>query len=294
MIDRLGSVLCGDAGPQVLQTLSRLRMGEALDDDARTSVLPMLAELGLGRQTDTSFEFGSVGYRCADAARDYGLWTARQRQLHDETTLPALQLHNFEGKRVLEIGPGWGCNLFRLQEVTPHARGREIDEVMVRLTPFFAKIEGVTAPAIDVGGGETLPYAAACFDAVLMFSSLQYMDVEAAVAEVARVLVPGGRFMSQQPTLSVLMTDLADATRHPRAFVHKSMTLLNSLSYGWFGRRIRKNIATSATSRPVYLTTQRVISIVEAAGLRFQPALSAHQDRDFTIIADKPALSACS
>jgi SAM-dependent methyltransferase len=273
----------------VLETLSRLVMGQEPDEESRASVLPVLAELGMGTQTDTRFELGDFGHKCADAAREYGFWTGRQRRLHSESSIPAMLLGNFEGKRVLEIGPGWGCNLFRLQQVTPHARGREIDEVYVRLTPIFAKIEGVTAPIIDIGAGETLPYADGSFDWILMYSSLQYMDVKAAAREVARVLAPGGRLLSQQPTLSVLVSQLSESISRPRAFAHKSMTLLNSLAYGLFGRRLRQSVATRATSRPVYLTARQVISIVEDAGLQYLPALSGYHKRDFMIVAEKPS-----
>jgi SAM-dependent methyltransferase len=266
-------------------------MGEAPDEECRTSVLPVLAELGLGRQTDTSFELGDLGHKCADAAREYGFWTARQRRLHGESSLPALMLGNFEGKRVLEIGPGWGCNLFRLQQVTPHARGREIDEVYVRFTSIFAKMEGVTPPMIDVGGGEQLPYADGSFDWILMFSALQYMDVKVAAHEVARVLAPGGRLLTAQPTLSVLAKDLSTSIGKPRTFAHKAMTLLNSISYGLLGRRLRDNVASRATSRPVYLTAHQIVSIVEDAGLRFLPELSAQQHRDYLVVAEKPRAS---
>ena len=186
------------------------------------------------------------------------------------------------------MGPGWGCNLFRLQQVTPHVRGREIDEVYARLTPIFAKLEGVTAPTIDVGGGEQLPYEDGSFDWVLMFSALQYMDLRAATREVARVLAPGGRFLSTQPTLAVLASDLARSMGQPRRFAHMSMTLVNSLCYAALGRRVRGTTANAVTSRPVQLTPAQLVSIVEQAGLQHRPDLSGDQPRDYLLVAEKP------
>lgn len=287
-VDRLESVLCGSSGPRVLHALSSLAMGHEPDADAHDSIMPLLADLGMGTATASGFDLGDFGHRCADAAREYGFWVARQRTLHREGTLPVLQLSNFAGKRVLEIGPGWGCNLFRLQQVTPHVRGREIDEVYARLTPVFARLEGVTAPAIDVGGGEQLPYEDGSFDWVVMFSALQYMDLRAATREVARVLAPGGRFLSTQPTLAVLTSDLMRSLGEPRRFAHLGMTLLNSLGYGLLGRRVRTATGNAVTSRPVQLTPAQLVAIVEAAGLRHRPDLSGDQPRDYLLVADKP------
>ena len=286
-MERLEQVICGEQGALVLQTLFCLSTGEPMDDYCR-AVLPVLAELGVGRQTVSGFELDEFGYKCADAAREYIFWTDRGRRLHFEDSLPELALSNFENKRVLEIGPGWGCSLLRLQQVTPHVRGREIEEVYVRFASIFAKLEGVQPPTIDVGGGEELPYAENSFDWVLMWSAMQYMDVKAVVREAARVLAPGGRLIATQPLLLRLVGEFPRALRHPRELVHKSVTLVNSLSYGWFGRRLFGNVAGKSTIRPVFLTRRQIISIVEEAGLLVQRTISREQGADIVLVAEKP------
>ena len=144
--------------------------------------------------------------------------------------------------------------------------------------------------ALFVGGGEKLPYDAASFDWVLLFSTLQYMDIRAAVRDIARVLAPGGRLITSQPLLPVLLADLFRARWEPRALAHKVVALVNSLSYGLFGQRLWGNVASRSTSRPVYLTRRQTISMVEKAGLRFLPSLSAQQEeaREFILVAEKP------
>ncbi len=286
-IEKIELALRGPRGPAVLRALFRLGMGEELSQDER-AVLPILAELALGRATATGIVLDAYGQKCADAAREYVFWVERGRRIHGEDTLPALMLGNFENKRVLEIGPSWGCNLFRFQTVTAHARGREIDETYVRFTSIFAKLEGVNPPAIDVGGGEKLPYADGSFDWVVLFSAMQYMDVRAAVREIARVLAPGGRLLSSQPLLPTLVTGMLRDPGSPRAFARKLVTLANSLSYGFLGRRLRANSAGRSTSRPVYLTCRQIVSILEDAGLQFLPEMSGRHATDHILVAEKP------
>jgi ubiquinone/menaquinone biosynthesis C-methylase UbiE len=285
-MDKLEQVICGEQGPIILQTLFRLSRGDPLDDGGR-AVLPTLAELGVGRRNASGFELNEFGYKCADAAREYIFWVERGRRLHFEDSCPELALHIFENKRVLEIGPGWGCSLFRLQQVSPHVRGREIEEVYVRFASIFAKLEGVQPPTIDVGGGEELPYAENSFDWVLMWSAMQYMDVQTVVREVARVLAPGGRFVATQPLFPLLLGEFPRALRHPRELAHQSAALINSLSYGWFRRRLFKNVAGKSTIRPVFLTRRQIISIVNDAGLRFLPDLSWERGGDIVLVAEK-------
>jgi SAM-dependent methyltransferase len=287
MMERLEQAICGEQGALVLQTLCCLGRGDSLDDRGR-AILPILAEIGVGRQTVSGFVLDRFGYKCADAAREYIFWTRRGRRLHFEDSVPELALRNFENKRVLEIGPGWGCSLFRLQQVTPHVRGREIEEVYVHFSPIFAKLEGISPPAIDVGAGEVLPYADSSFDCVLVWSALQYMDIRAVVREIARVLGPEGRFIATQPLLPPFLREFPHALWHPRDLLHKSVTLVNSLSYGWFGRRLFGNLVSVSTARPVFLTRRQIIAIVEEAGLQVQQTISREQGADIVLVAEKP------
>ena len=288
-IEQLERAIRGHEGRSILQTLARLSLGEPLDDEQQ-AVLNTLAEIGIGRPAPTGFKLNKVGHKCADAAREYILWMARGRQLHWEDTIPALSAANFADKRVLEIGPGWGCNLFRLQQVTPYVRGREVEETYVRFTSIFASMEGVAPPAIDLGGGEDLPYADESFDYVLLFSVMQYLDVKPAIHEIVRVLAPGGRVLTSQPLLPELLADLSRAGPRPRALAHGLISLINSLSYELFTRRLVGSVPSSSTGRPVYLTRRKMVSIIENAGLKFLESSSAHQElgREFILVAEKP------
>jgi SAM-dependent methyltransferase len=290
LIAGLEEALCGRDGALLLQALSRLSLGTPLAPEQR-QLIPVLARLGLGTASGERFVLGTLGHQCADAAREYVLWQARGRRLHWEGSLPALQLGNFRDKRILEVGPGWGCNLFRLRSVTPHVRGREIEALYTRFTPIFARMEGIEPPPIDVGGGEALPYPDGSFDWVLLFSTLQYMDARAAIREFARVLAPGGRLLSSQPMLPKLLAELTHTLSRPGAMARKGAMLCNSLSYRLVGRRLLGNVAGRSTARPVYFTRRQLAQYARQAGLVVLSELSALQPegREFILVAEKPS-----
>ena len=287
-LDRLEQILYGEMGPSVLRTLARFGRGDVPNEEESAN-LPLIEELGLGRQTESEFELTSLGYKCADAAREYLFWLERDRQVHGEDTIPLLALSNFRDTDVLELGAGWGCNVFRLHQAGARARGREIEEVYVRFTRIIAKIEGITPPPIDLGSAEQLPYSDESFDWVLMFSALQFMDIPVAMREIVRVLRPGGTLITTQPLLGVLLADLWAKGR--RGLAHRLVALGNSISYGLMAKRVIGNVRGRSTARPVYLTSRRLVRMTENAGLQFQRELSGSKQlapgRDYLLVAKK-------
>jgi SAM-dependent methyltransferase len=92
------------------------------------------------------------------------------------------------GRRVLDLGAGAGhmAALFRASGAT--ALALDVDLTVLRDA-------GRTHPGpVRVAADQSvLPFRTASLDAVFSFSSLQYSDRAAALAECARVLRPGGR-----------------------------------------------------------------------------------------------------
>jgi ubiquinone/menaquinone biosynthesis C-methylase UbiE len=97
--------------------------------------------------------------------------------------------------RVLEVAIGTGRNL-------PHY-GRDVTTVTgVELSPGMLEVARDRAAAMDLavdlreGDAEHLPVADACFDTVICALSLcSIPDPAAALAEMRRALVPGGRLL---------------------------------------------------------------------------------------------------
>lgn len=95
---------------------------------------------------------------------------------------------------VLEIGPGTGTNLSYFGPAV-RWRGVEPNPYMTRRLRLRAEEMGREAPVVT-GVAEQLPLPDACADAVVSSLVLCTVDEpEAALAEVRRVLRPGGRFV---------------------------------------------------------------------------------------------------
>ena len=88
---------------------------------------------------------------------------------------------------ILEIGSGTGALTTRLAERAGHVRAVEPD---ARMRAVLA--ERVNGVEIVAGQAEDLPADDASFDVVIGSSMWHWVDEEVALAEVARVLRPGG------------------------------------------------------------------------------------------------------
>jgi ubiquinone/menaquinone biosynthesis C-methylase UbiE len=102
------------------------------------------------------------------------------------------------GERVLEIGPGTGYYTFEIAERL--VRGQvdifDIQQEMLDHVMREANRRGVTNVLPALGDAQALPYADDSFDAVVLITVLgEIPDQERALAEVTRVLKPGGRLV---------------------------------------------------------------------------------------------------
>ena len=98
-----------------------------------------------------------------------------------------------EGLRVLEIGCGLGTDGARFARAGAHYTGVDLTEAAVSLARRRFELEGL-AGEFRVADAESLEFADESFDLVYSHGVLHHTpDARAAVAEVHRVLVPGGR-----------------------------------------------------------------------------------------------------
>jgi SAM-dependent methyltransferase len=127
------------------------------------------------------------------------------------------------GARVLDLGCGAGHASFA---VAPHVRevvAYDIAQPMLDVVAAAARERGLGSVTTRQGPAETLPFADASFDwAISRMSAHHWRDVPAALAEVRRVLKPGGR---------VLFIDIAGAD-HPLHDTHiQAVELLRDASH---------------------------------------------------------------
>ena len=97
-------------------------------------------------------------------------------------------LGSLRGKRVLDVGCGKGrfARIFHEQEPEAEIWGLDISEEMLRFVP-----EGIHTRA---GSMTELPFESRFFDAAYATESLEHaVEIEKAVAEICRVVKPGGR-----------------------------------------------------------------------------------------------------
>lgn len=97
------------------------------------------------------------------------------------------------GRRVLEIGCGAGSDLARFARGGGVVTGVDLSPRTVALARRRLALEGLTAE-LAVADAEALPFRDEWFDFVYSWGVLHHTpDTAQAVAEVYRVLVPGGR-----------------------------------------------------------------------------------------------------
>lgn len=127
----------------------------------------------------------------------------------DETALLA-SLVPLDGAHVLELGCGAGEFTRRLAQATPIASivGYEVDAIQNGKNLAAPPTPKVTFAA---GGAEAIEAADASVDGVAMMKSLHHVPVEsldAALAEIARVLKPGGWLYVSEPVFDGPYNDM--------------------------------------------------------------------------------------
>jgi ubiquinone/menaquinone biosynthesis C-methylase UbiE len=131
----------------------------------------------------------------------------------------ALQDARLRGE-VLDIGGGTGAMAEKMAQLFPGIRvtTTDIDPVMVQLAQRrLDRLHNADARHADV---TALPFADATFDCVTSFLMLHHVqDWETAVAEVARVLRPGGVFVGYDLTRTVLARLVHWVDRSPHRLV---------------------------------------------------------------------------
>jgi ubiquinone/menaquinone biosynthesis C-methylase UbiE len=114
--------------------------------------------------------------------------TIDPRILHVKLVLE--HLGNLKGKRVADVGCGKGRFARIVKEKNPGASVVALDLAEAMLQPIPNEIERVAASMT------ALPLATAAFDGAYATESLEHaVDIPAAVAELARIVKPGGRIV---------------------------------------------------------------------------------------------------
>ena len=127
-----------------------------------------------------------------------------------DDTEAALAREFVADRDVLEVGCGTGLIMRRLEKVAKRICGVDLSEGMLRV----ARSRQLHVAQADA---TSLPFADESFDAVVCFKVLAHVqDVRTALAEMARVLRPGGHLIAEfynKHSLRYLVKRLKGATR---------------------------------------------------------------------------------
>src|SRR6266404_7262065 len=104
------------------------------------------------------------------------------------------------GKRLLDLGCGWGGVVLHAASQGANAFGIEPEKDRVTIAQELIKEAGSDSAEVRQGVGEELPYPSTTFDIVTSYQVLEHVrDPATVIAEVARVLKPGGLFHFATP-----------------------------------------------------------------------------------------------
>ncbi len=119
-------------------------------------------------------------------------FTAGADPEYEEQILPLVERYASGGTRVLDIGCGEGQVSRRLESHGAQVVGLDVAASQVRT----AHQRGGSSPCFLQAGAECLPVRDASFDTVVLCLAIEHVErFEDALSEVARVLIPGGRFV---------------------------------------------------------------------------------------------------
>ena len=99
--------------------------------------------------------------------------------------------------QVLDVGCGAGHASFAVAPQVGQVTAYDLSPQMLDVVAREAARRALHNVAVKEGAAESLPFADAAFDAVLTrFSAHHWSDLAASLAEIRRVLKPGGRFIA--------------------------------------------------------------------------------------------------
>jgi SAM-dependent methyltransferase len=231
-----------------------------------------------------------VGQLVSTSLREYAFWLERGRTTHHGKSHPWLSNNFYRDKDVVEVGAGFGANLFSIRPAARRVLGVEPVTIYRQVSPLLAEREGVVPVDLVHGLGEHLPLDDASVDVIVCYSSCQYMDTRRAFSDMARTLRPGGQLQVVCGVFDQAMASiLGDLRARPSLGTarHALEVLLNTMSYQYLGRRALRRHAQGTTDAPVYPQEDHQARWMETAGLRVRRDMTRRVGSDCLMFGEK-------
>ncbi len=237
-----------------------------------------------------SERFTPVGLLVGDSLREYRFWLERGLTTHGEKHHPFTSVRHYQGKDVLEIGCGFGANLYSISQMAKRAVGLEPVAVYRQLSPILGERSKMPTIELHDGFAERLPFGDASFDVVISYSSYEYTDIRATFKEAYRVLRKGGQLQLMSGTLQQFVhTTFREFKDSKSLGVLKYMVegAVNTFGYDWLGRRITQPRVAGMTLQPVYPGIAAMRRMLLEAGLAPIDDFARPTGEDTLFFADK-------
>ncbi len=199
----------------------------------RAPLLPMIESTPARGDVDTGYD---------DVAHLYDETFADAGVRRDELRFLREALSSVRGGRVLDIGCGTGSFLHAARDLFVRADGVDLSAKMIEHAQRRAAGDpGLAFTRVD---GPKLPFEDASFDVVSSVLSFRYLDWDPVVAEILRVLKPGGRLV----VVDMVAKPLSPAEA-PRFVVDKLRQTVTELSRPSYRRALRRMVEDPAWER---------------------------------------------
>lgn len=106
--------------------------------------------------------------------------------------------HDLRGKRVLVPGCGFGEDAARLARLGAEVEAFDISPDVIAIARRRGETHGYRGVNFSVAPAESSGFADNSFDFALVIDILHHVDIEKTVAELVRVLKPGGRIIGNE------------------------------------------------------------------------------------------------
>ena len=243
--------LLGPNGRDLRDAIFEVGLGKPVTSDKGLALAQDLGWIADGALTE-------LGQPISDPLREFGLWERRDGKLLSSDLVPRLSAGAYHGQDVIELGSGGGCNLLSLSGIPRRLVGLEPMPTYLQMTPVLAEIAGLPVPETVNAKAEDIPFDDGEFDVALCYSSHQYMDLNLALAEMGRVVKPGGEAIiiggRLWPFLPEMATRVAQ-TRDLGLLKYDLRSVANTVAYTLAGKRPFLGSAASTTGSPIYPTT---------------------------------------